>query len=163
MTLTNIDRDTAILRTTCKEVDLADLAANRRKYEDIFAEMALLMKEHVGIGIAANQAGYDLRMCIVAVTRTPLFMINPRIIFLSGEKVQGLEGCLSCPDEQVMVKRSVTVTVEYFDLDGAKQKLRANGLTARCIQHEIDHLNGVVIRDYRKQKTSTPPPTWPEK
>ena len=152
MTLMNIDRDTEILRTPCAEVDLGDLLVNRQKYEDIFADMLAVMQQNNGIGLAANQAGYSLRMCIVAVSRTPIYMINPRIAFLSGERNKALEGCLSCPGEQVIVRRSSSATINYYDLNGTLQKLRTNGLTARCVQHEVDHLDGIVIRDHAKER-----------
>jgi len=158
--LTNIDTDTDILRAPCQLVDLDDLKADRQKYVFMFDRMLSIMRDNNGIGLAANQAGYSLRMCIVAITKTPIYMINPRLLFISGDKVPALEGCLSCPGEQVVVKRSVSVVVEYYDLSGVKHKLRANGLTARCIQHEIDHLDGVVIRDHQKEKKSPALTQW---
>lgn len=157
MSLMNIDKEAEILTQPCQEISLENLKSHRSYYAAMFDYMLKIMRENNGIGLAANQAGFPVRACIVAVTKTPTFMVNPRITFLSGEGNYALEGCLSCPGEQVTVRRSNSITVEYYNLDGVKQKLRAVGLTARCIQHEVDHLDGYTIRDHVGDKLKRVP------
>lgn len=74
--------------------------------------------------------------------------INPEIVASSEERSVYEEGCLSIPDYYAEVERPAEVTVEYFDVDGVKQTVKADGLLATCLQHEIDHLNGVLFIDH---------------
>jgi peptide deformylase len=78
----------------------------------------------------------------------PLVMINPEIVKASDQKSVYLEGCLSLPQQYADVERPAHVTVEYIDIDGQKQTMDASGLVSHCIQHELDHLNGVLFIDY---------------
>jgi peptide deformylase len=80
--------------------------------------------------------------------QNPRFLVNPKIITASKEKSEYFEGCLSFPEIRADIIRPKTVTVEYLDYDGNKQTLEASGILATCVQHEIDHLNGVTFVDY---------------
>jgi peptide deformylase len=114
-----------------------------------------------GIGLAAVQVGILKRIIVVDTewgspryakedesSGNPLTLINPRIIDSSEEVRSYDEGCLSFPAQYSSVTRPDTITVEYQDIDGTTQKLHADGLLATCIQHEIDHINGVVFVDH---------------
>jgi len=101
---------------------------------------------HQGIGLAANQVGVPRRLFLADEGRGLKVCINPRIIELSGEAVSE-EGCLSLPEIFVDVRRSRSLLLEYLDEKGETRRLEAEGLLARVIQHELDHLDGVLIAD----------------
>jgi len=116
-----------------------------------------------GIGLAAIQVGEPLRVVTVDCAereenergeeaeepkREPIFLINPEIVGVSDEPSIYDEGCLSIPDYYAEVERPARCTVNYLDRDGKQQTLEADGILATCIQHEIDHLNGVLFIDY---------------
>jgi len=114
-------------------------------------DMAETMYLNNGIGLAAPQVGEKLRLVVVDVERgeernTLLKLINPRIVEKQG-KTKSEEGCLSCPDLIVEVDRSESVTVEALLADGTPTTIEAEGLLAVCLQHEIDHLDGVLLVD----------------
>lgn len=112
-------------------------------------EMFSIMYENNGIGLAAPQVGVSRRLLAIDVREDgqPVYvMINPRIVRREGE-VEGEEGCLSLPDIFGEIKRAESVEVKYIDRDGEEQTLVAEGMLARAIQHEIDHLNGVLFID----------------
>lgn len=109
------------------------------------------MYENNGVGLAAVQVGVLKRIIVVDVwhdneTR-PLLMINPEIIEYSDTQKDFAEGCLSVPGIRKKISRPSEITVKYFDLNGAEHVINADGLLAVCIQHEIDHLNGIVIEE----------------
>ena len=106
-----------------------------------------------GIGLAAIQVGEPIRMLVADVAKedeekTPYVLINPVIVANSDEISTYEEGCLSIPDYYADVERPAMVTVDYLDTDGAAQTLQADGLLATCLQHEIDHLDGVLFVDH---------------
>jgi peptide deformylase len=112
-------------------------------------EMFDLMYENHGIGLAAPQVGLSKRLLVIDVREDgqPVYvMINPRIVKREGD-VPGEEGCLSFPDVFGEVKRAERIEVAYVDRDGEERILEAEGMFARVIQHEIDHLNGVLFID----------------
>jgi peptide deformylase len=112
-------------------------------------EMLTLMYENKGVGLAGPQAGISKRVLVLDLREDnqPVYiMINPKIIKREG-LVETEEGCLSLPEVFGDVKRAERVQVSYIDRDGNEQLLEAEGLFARAIQHEIDHLNGVLFID----------------
>jgi len=116
-------------------------------------DMLETMYDAPGIGLAAIQIGVPRRMLVIDVSKedeekTPLVFINPQIVASSDERSVYEEGCLSIPDYYAEVERPATVTVDYVDRDGKQQTLEADGLLATCLQHEIDHLNGVLFIDH---------------
>lgn len=143
------------LRQTVKKVTVFDAELKKQANE-----MLKIMKDAVGLGLAANQVGLDKQILVLGyepenkkdeIPRIPYQAIcNPKITKFSHEKETMFEGCVSFPGLEVPVKRSVGVTVEAQDLDGKKITIRAMGLRARILQHEIDHLNGVLFTDYLK-------------
>ena len=114
-------------------------------------DMAETMYLDNGIGLAAPQVGERSRLIVVDVHRgeeanTLLKLVNPRVVDKQGE-TKSEEGCLSCPDLLVEVNRFETVTVEALLPDGRETTIEAEGLLAICLQHEIDHLDGVLLVD----------------
>jgi peptide deformylase len=106
-----------------------------------------------GIGLAAPQIDVLKRVIVLDIDREdtktgPLFMANPEIIEASDEDVSYDEGCLSLPEHYAEVVRPATVTVRYLDRDGAQQTLACEGLLSTCVQHEIDHLDGILFVDH---------------
>ncbi|HHY46449.1 MAG TPA: peptide deformylase [Firmicutes bacterium] len=99
-----------------------------------------------GVGLAAPQVGIPCRLIVVDVGDGPITMINPQIMSARGE-VSDREGCLSIPGVTGVVTRAEQVTVSGIDLDGNKVVLDAGGLLARALQHEIDHLAGILFVD----------------
>ena len=106
-----------------------------------------------GIGLAAPQVGALKRVIVLDIDREetktgPLFMANPEIVEASDEDVTYEEGCLSVPEHYSDVARPATVRVRYLDRDGKTQELACEGLLATCVQHEIDHLDGILFIDH---------------
>ncbi|MEJ1159559.1 peptide deformylase [Prosthecomicrobium sp. N25] len=106
-----------------------------------------------GIGLAAVQVGVMKRVVTVDVSkeeekRDPLFLVNPEIVWSSEERSTYEEGCLSIPDYYETVERPARVRVKYLDRQGEARELEADGLLATCLQHEIDHLDGVLFIDH---------------
>jgi peptide deformylase len=131
-----------------KKSDLVQKISNdiKRLSEDMLETMYSLY----GLGLAAPQVGVFLRVCIIDVDpdkKLPLVMINPKIIF-GSDKVLEQEGCLSLPKIFAEVKRFSNTVVEYTDLEGKAKMIEAEGLLARAIQHEIDHLDAKIFIDY---------------
>lgn len=136
------------LRQICAPVDAID-ADIRRLVSDMFETMY----DAPGIGLAAPQVGVLKRVVTIDVSREeepkqPLAMINPEIIASSEEMSVYSEGCLSIPDYYEEVERPAEVTVRYKTLDGEVKEEHVSGILATCVQHEIDHLNGVLFIDH---------------
>lgn len=119
------------------------------------ADMIETMYDAPGIGLAANQIGKLNRMFVMDVnyrkndqSRDALVLINPEIIWRSEEMSIMEEGCLSIPQQYADVQRPKTVRVRYVDITGEFQELEGTDLASHCIQHELDHLNGVLFVDY---------------
>ena len=117
------------------------------KIKKLIDDMGKLMLEHNGIGLAAPQVGISKRLIIIATQTGVATFINPKIIKYSWKKESAEEGCLSVPARSISVRRSVKITVEFYNMNADKQELKATGLFARVLQHEIDHLDGVLIID----------------
>jgi peptide deformylase len=119
----------------------------------LFDDMLETMYDAPGIGIAAIQIGVPTRMLVVDVAKEgeekkPLFIANPEIIWSSAEIGDYEEGCLSIPDFYEMVERPKEIRLRYLDRLGEAMELHASGVLATCLQHEIDHLNGVLFIDH---------------
>ncbi|MDR2432096.1 MAG: peptide deformylase [Candidatus Margulisbacteria bacterium] len=103
-----------------------------------------------GIGLAAPQVGRLCRMFVCDVSESrdqPRILINPVLASHNQEKTKRAEGCLSCRGFEGLVERYAKVTVRALALDGKKMTVKADGLLARCLQHELDHLDGIIIMD----------------
>jgi peptide deformylase len=137
-----------LLRKTARAVTPADAADVAGLIQKMFATMY----KAPGIGLAAPQVGKLLRVVVIDIAPdkvpAPFALINPEIIAASDEKATREEGCLSLPDQYADVTRPAWVKVKYQDEHGAKREIEGDGLLAACLQHEIDHLNGVLFVDY---------------
>ena len=117
------------------------------KTKQLILEMTQTLRANNGLGLAAPQVGENLQICIIEIENELFVLINPEIKSLSKEKIPSQEGCLSFPNKFLDIKRHKRIKVKATDTNGKKQLIRARGLLARAIQHEIDHLNGVLIVD----------------
>ncbi|MBA4784986.1 MAG: peptide deformylase [Rhizobiales bacterium] len=116
-------------------------------------DMLETMYDAPGIGLAAVQIGVPRRMLVIDISREdeenkPQVFINPEIVASSDDRSVYEEGCLSIPDYYAEVERPATVTVQYIGRDGKQETVEADGLLATCLQHEIDHLNGILFIDH---------------
>lgn len=127
-----------------KASDVKSIGAEEKK---ILADMAQTMYLKGGVGLAAIQVGILKNMIVLDAGEGLMKLINPYIASKSGNETQE-EGCLSVPDKCVNIKRSKRIEVDYLGEDGRPVRLSAEGLLARVIQHEIDHLRGKLIVDY---------------
>ncbi len=142
--ITYRDPQSAILFRPLKKIksfgkDLQKIAKNMRE--------TLVSLEGLGLGLAASQVNIDQAICVIKVGKRVRLFCNPEITFFSPEKEILEEGCLSFPDLFFPIVRSQKIKVEFFSLKGQKKMLEAEGVLARVLQHEIDHLNGVVFME----------------
>ena len=136
------------LREISKLVD--HIGENERKLMD---DMLETMYGAKGIGLAAIQIGVPKRIIVLDISRNdneknPMYFVNPIIINKGKEQSTYEEGCLSVPNQFAEIDRPNKCEVEYLDYNGEKKLLKAEGLLATCIQHEIDHLEGILFIDY---------------
>jgi peptide deformylase len=130
-----------VLKQKAQKVDKVD-----SKIKRLVEDMIETMKFANGVGLAAPQVGEPLRVIVVDYENKPIAFINPEILEAEGETID-LEGCLSVPGIELKIKRYERIVFKAQDLNGKVKKYRAKGLLARVIQHEIDHLDGVLIVD----------------
>ena len=119
--------------------------------------MAKAMYQNLGIGLAAILVGYELRIFIMDCTRAQnnyQVFINPEIVEKSSETLCDVEGCLSVPGKRGEVRRHLRIILKYQDQDGKEQRKTFYDLRARCVQHEMDHLDGKLCIDYEKGEYS---------
>ncbi|RPG06839.1 MAG: peptide deformylase [Pelagibacteraceae bacterium TMED267] len=137
-----------LLRQISKTVDY--VGSEERKIMD---DMLDTMYDAKGIGLAAIQIGIPKRIIVMDISKDeskkePRFFVNPVIKDKDISKATYEEGCLSVPNQFAQIDRPRKCEVEYLDYDGKKQLLKADGLLATCIQHEMDHLDGILFIDY---------------
>ena len=121
--------------------------------KNLMDDMLETMYAAPGIGLAAVQVGVLKRIIVIDLSKEgekkdPLFIVNPQITFKSDELISYEEGCLSIPNQFAEVKRPSSCKVNFLDYNGKKREINADGLLATCIQHEVDHLNGVLFIDH---------------
>jgi peptide deformylase len=114
------------------------------------SRLKMTMKLYGGVGLSANQCGVMQRVFVIGTDDFQLVCINPKVIAVAPENEKSDEGCLSFPGLQLKVDRPAWVDVEYTDENGAVVKTRLDGITARCFQHELDHMNGVRFVEHVK-------------
>jgi len=145
-----------ILKQRCNPVERVD-----DDVRVLLDNMLETMYDAPGIGLAAPQVGVLRRIVTIDVSRreegdesdapiakNPLFMINPEIVWSSDELSLYNEGCLSIPDYYAEIERPAEVIVQFLDRNGKENEIRAGGILATCIQHEVDHLDGILFIDY---------------
>jgi len=119
----------------------------------LLPEMIKMMHEENGVGLAAPQINRSLRLAVAEVDKKIYYFINPKITSYSQEKIVFEEGCLSLPGQFFPIIRSEEITLQYQNEKGLPKKLRAEGFLAIVIQHEVDHLDGIlIINRYKKQQ-----------
>ena len=144
-----------VLKTPARPIELAEISGE--VFRALAADMAETLDLAGGVGLAAPQVGASVRLILAgsfptaahpARPRVPVgFLVNPRVVAASAETEPGWEGCLSFPEFRVRVARHASVTVEHLTLDGLPARIEATGFFARVLQHEIDHLDGVLTLD----------------
>jgi peptide deformylase len=135
----------------------AEDVADPAECADLIARMRRVMEEHEGAGLAANQIGDARRVIVWNITESSGALINP-VLTPGGEEEAGPEGCLSVPGMAGEVVRATQVTAEGLDENGARVTIRAEGMLARVLQHEVDHLDGVLFVDRVTRGTLKPVP-----
>lgn len=148
MTLRLVPSDDPVLRQPAKPVD------DPSSVRELARELTKMLVTEGGVGLAAPQVGQGLRLFVTGVDDRNHIFINPEITWKSDKEIWWEEGCLSLPRLYGEVRRPKQVTVRYTDEHGAAQELKADGLLARVIQHEHDHLEGILFPD-RMQDLST--------
>jgi peptide deformylase len=137
-----------ILKTRARPVKPSDSDLVRELIPRMFATMY----KAPGIGLAAPQVSESLRLVAIDLVpndkREPHSLINPEIIAVSDERATREEGCLSLPGQYADITRPARVKVRYLDETGAKREMEADGLLSACLQHEIDHLDGILFVDH---------------
>jgi len=137
-----------ILRKKCEPLEKVD--SDVRK---LMKDMLETMYDAPGIGLAAVQIGILKRLIVIDISKDekkkdPLFLINPVILKSSKKTSTYEEGCLSLPGQFAEIERPAECLLKYIDLSGKEKELKAEGLLSTCIQHEVDHLNGILFIDY---------------
>ena len=137
-----------ILRKKCEPLEKVNV--NTKKLLD---DMLETMYAAPGIGLAAVQIGILKRIVVIDISKSeekksPLFLINPQIVNQSKKTSIYEEGCLSLPGQFAEIERPAECTLKYIDYNGKEKELKAEGLLATCIQHEVDHLDGILFIDY---------------
>jgi len=138
----------SILRKKCEPLEKVD--AETKKLMD---DMLETMYAAPGIGLAAIQVGILKRLVVLDISKgeekkNPMFLINPKIIHQSKKTSIYEEGCLSLPGQFAEIERPAECILKYIDYNGKEKELKADGLLATCVQHEVDHLNGILFIDY---------------
>jgi len=137
-----------ILRTRARLVKPDDTELVR----DLIPRMFATLYRAPGIGLAAPQVSESLRLIIIDLVpndkRQPHSLINPEVVAASDERATREEGCLSLPGQYADITRPARVKVRYLDAAGTKREMEADGLLAACLQHEIDHLDGILFVDH---------------
>jgi peptide deformylase len=131
-----------VLKTRASPVESFDGSLS-----NLAEDMLATMREHEGVGLAANQVGRLKRILVAALEEDEFVLVNPVVEEAAETTEKELEGCLSIPGIQVEVERPTAITVSGQDASGSPLKIEASGLLARILQHEIDHLDGVLILD----------------
>ncbi len=136
------------LKKHCKPVGTVDDAVRR-----LMDDMLETMYAAPGIGLAAPQVGVLTRVIVVDVARegeapNPLKIADPELVWVSDHDGTHEEGCLSLPEEYAEVVRPAEIRLRYLDYEGKRRELEADGLSATCIQHEMDHLDGILFVDH---------------
>jgi len=132
-----------ILRKKAKRISTIDKSILK-----LITDMKDTLSNATGLGLSAPQVGVSLRLCVLHMPEEELFaLVNPRVIKRIGER-EVVEGCLSIPSYQGRIKRSAAVTVTGVDRYGKPMRIRATGILAQALEHEIDHLDGILYIDH---------------
>ena len=133
-----------VLRT--KTQDVTDFGKDLKKLISVLMDT---VEKEKGVGLAAPQIGSSQNICVAKIGGSFKVFVNPKIAWSSDQSVVCEEGCLSLPDVWLMVPRAEEIVVSFFDEKGEQKELKLADMEARIMQHEIDHLRGVLIVDYQ--------------
>lgn len=137
-----LKEDEKLLRKKAKRIDRIDDTVR-----NIAANMIRTMIDNDGVGLSGNQVGILKRIIVVLINEEPKVMINPEVIFTSESMCVENEGCLSFPDQFHKIERPQSIKVKYRSMSGHPMVESYSGMIARCILHEVDHLDGVVFTE----------------
>ena len=138
-----VEEATKVLREPTSEFDFENPPECPKEVEKNLSEA---MERFGGIGLSANQLGLDYRVFVMRTADSGIkAFFNPEVTKLSKETEMMKEGCLSFPDIYLMIKRPKAIEFEYTDSDGERHTLQLEGIGSRCVQHELDHLNGIIF------------------
>jgi peptide deformylase len=170
MSLPIVHYNLPVLRKKGAKISSFDAALRK-----LAAEMIKTMHEAQGIGLAAQQVGHSIQLCVVDLREAkldfsweldgahppldlfmPLEIVNPELTFLPSQETSYEEGCLSFPEIRGDIDRPDLISVKFQDIHGTPHQLTCDGLLSRCIQHEVDHLNGVLFIDRMLKKVRAP-------
>lgn len=140
-----------VLRQKSRGLKVEEL--QKKEIQQLISDMEKTMKEKDGLGLAAPQVGQSVRIAVINTEDGCLVLVNPKILHQSWKKEILEEGCLSLPEVYGLVKRSIKVRLVALNKEGKKVKFKASGMFARVIQHEIDHLDGILFIDKAKEIT----------
>jgi peptide deformylase len=141
----------AVLRKKARKVS----SVTDRSIQRLIDDMMETMQQAGGVGLAAPQVGVSLRVIVLQMPEEePVAIINPEIVKQSGEG-QVVEGCLSLPGESGEIMRFDAITVKGLDRQGKKIRIKADGLKAQALQHELDHLDGILYIDHLEEEVQT--------
>jgi len=144
-----IEEASKVLRTPPADFDFDNPSADPKEIETNLSETLI---KFGGLGLSANQVGLNARVFVMKTAdKGTVGFFNPELLRVSQETELMREGCLSFPDIYIMLKRSKEVEMKYQDSDGEEHVLMLEGLGARCVQHEIDHLNGIIFLERASQ------------
>ncbi len=141
-----------LLRRKGRDLSFAELTSP--KMQEFIGDMIKTMYEADGVGLAAPQVGKSVNLAVIAVKGGELVLVNPKVKRYGFLKEKGEEGCLSVPGVWGIVKRSKSIKVKAMGLDGKTFEFKAAGFFARVIQHEVDHLNGILFIDKAQHITN---------
>lgn len=146
-----ITHPNSILRKKSKDFKLSEL----NNWQAFFQEFTKTMNEKDGAGLAAPQIGININIIAlskkISDTKNDIILINPKITYMARKKVIFEEGCLSVPNFFAEIERPDKIHVVAYTQDGKKLKIKAKGIFSRVLQHEIDHINGILFIDYLKK------------
>ncbi|MDD5041423.1 MAG: peptide deformylase [Candidatus Peribacteraceae bacterium] len=132
------------------------IPAVTKPLKKLIKDMYETVKTEDGAGLAAPQVGQSLQLCLALMEGKMTVLINPEIVWKSKELKTEEEGCLSLPKLQVAVERPLSVTVKYLNEKGLPEERKLIDFSARTVQHEVDHLNGVLLVDYLPTRLPAP-------
>lgn len=142
-----VSEDHPILRKVMPEFDFKNPHVNPNQFASTLVETCKL---HHGYGLSANQCGFEYRVFVMGAGNDYVAFYNPKILNLSDEQEHMIEGCLSFPFLGLRITRPKEITVEYQDFNGETKTISLSGISARCFQHELDHMNGIVYTSKAK-------------
>lgn len=140
-----IGEENPVLRKKTK-----DMKKITKQTLSLLADMADTLAAAKGAGIAAPQVGISERICLALIGKDVVPLLNPHILWRSDTIAVAEEGCLSLPDLWLNVARPTDIVVEYMTPEGKKRETKLSGFDARVVQHEVDHLDGILITDHRQ-------------